>query len=194
MEPPVSPNTRNPLHYSGHIRPTIARRGLTQRTGIVNCAVGAANVVARRRFAPSVVHSKKGRDWSVRKFHCAVVSILALAVVVLAAATTDASAARKRVVVRKPAPVPAAAPASAPITAHGPDLIVLPDQTILTVNAKGCDVNEELFGGTVGVKNQGDGRADRLIVEPIVTVWIPEMLDMLDNKLVPNSLAPLEIF
>jgi hypothetical protein len=129
----------------------------------------------------------------VKKFLVAGVSIVALSAVALSVASSDASAAAKRrVVVVKHYVAPA--PAPAPITAHGPDLIVLPDQTVLTVNPKGCDVNEELLSGTVGVKNQGDGRADRLIVEPIVSVWIPEMLDMKDDKLVPNSMAPLEIF
>ena len=130
----------------------------------------------------------------MKKFCAAGVSVLALAAVALSLAATDASAAKRRVVRKAVAPAVAATPAPAAIAAHGPDLIVLPDQTVLTVNPKGCDVNEELFGGTVGVKNQGDLRADRLIVEPIVTVWIPEMLDMKDDKLVPNSLAPLEIF
>ena len=123
----------------------------------------------------------------MKKFFIAGVSAAALAAMALSAGTADA--AKRRYV-----PPRHYTPAPAPITAHGPDLIVLPDQTILTVNPKGCDVNEELISGTVGVKNQGDGRADRLIVEPIVSVWIPEMLDMKDDKLVPNSMAPLEIF
>jgi len=126
----------------------------------------------------------------VKKFFVAGVSVFALAAVALSMASSSADAAKRRPVYR-PKPVVAA---PAPITAHGPDLIVLADQVELTVNPKGCDVNEELFSGTIGVKNIGDGRADRLIVEPIVSVWIPEMLDMKDDKLVPNSMAPKEIF
>jgi len=129
----------------------------------------------------------------VKKFFIAGVSIVALAAVALSVASSDALAAKKRRAVYRPAKPAAAAPAPV-ITAHGPDLIVLADQVDLQVNPKGCDVNEELFSGTIGVKNVGDGRADRLIVEPIVSVWIPEMLDMKDDKLVPNSMAPKEIF
>lgn len=128
----------------------------------------------------------------MKKVLIAGVSMIAVAALALSLASVDAMAAKKKgkgvyrgpkVVVVKPAPVP---------TAPGPDLIVLPDQTELT--AGGCGVNDELISGTVGVKNQGTDRAERLIVEPIVTVWIPEMLDMKDDKLVPNSMAPKEIF
>ena len=129
----------------------------------------------------------------MKKFSGVGISFVALAAVAFSMVASDASAATKHRYVPPRTYVPAA-PVVAPITAHGPDLVVLPDQTVLNVNPKGCDVNEELISGTVGVKNQGDGRADRLIVEPIVSVWIPEMLDMKDDKLVPNSMAPLEIF
>ena len=130
----------------------------------------------------------------MKKFFVAGVSAVALAAIALSVAASDTSAAAKRRPVYKPVYKPAAVAPVPVITAHGPDLIVLPDQVDLTINPKGCDVNEELFSGTVGVKNIGDGRADRLIVEPIVSVWIPEMLDMKDDKLVPNSMAPKEIF
>ena len=128
----------------------------------------------------------------MKKFFVAGVSIVAVAAVALSVASSDALAAKKRRAVYRPK-APAAAPAPV-ITANGPDLIVLADQVDLTVNPKGCDVGEELLSGTIGVKNIGNGRADRLIVEPIVSVWIPEMLDMKDDKLVPNSMAPKEIF
>ena len=126
----------------------------------------------------------------MKKFLIASVSALAVAGAVLSIAAGDASAAKKKYVPpKKPAVVvPIVVAPSAP----GPDIVVLPDQTELTVG--GCGVNDELISGTVGVRNQGRDRAERLIVEPIVTVYIPEMLDMKDDKLVPNSLSPKEIF
>jgi len=125
----------------------------------------------------------------VKKFLSASVSALAVAAAVLSFAAVDSMAAAKKKYIppKKPAVVTPVAP-----TAPGPDIVVLPDQTELTVG--GCGVNDELISGTVGVRNQGKDRAERLIVEPIVSVYIPEMLDMMDNKLVPNSLAPKEIF
>ena len=125
----------------------------------------------------------------MKKFFVTGVSVFALAAVALSMGSSSADA-KKKVYYKPKVPVVV----TPPITAHGPDLIVLADQVDLTVNPKGCDVNEELFSGTIGVKNIGDGRADRLIVEPIVSVWIPEMLDLKDDKLVPNSMAPKEIF
>jgi CARDB len=121
----------------------------------------------------------------VKKFLVAGVSMLAVSGFALSMVSGDALA--KRYIPPKPPVVKVVVP-----TAPGPDLVVLPDQTELT--AGGCGVNDEVISGTVGVKNQGTDRAERLIVEPIVTVWIPEMLDMKDDKLVPNSMAPKEIF
>ncbi len=127
----------------------------------------------------------------MKKFLIASVSALAVAGAVFSMATLDASAAAKKKYFppKKPAVV---TPVVVAPTAPGPDIVVLPDQTEMTVG--GCGVNDELISGTVGVRNQGKDRADRLIVEPIVTVYIPEMLDMKDDKLVPNSLSPKEIF
>jgi hypothetical protein len=126
----------------------------------------------------------------VKKFLIASVSALAVAGVVLSFAALDASAAAKKKYVPPVKPVPVVVPVVP--TAPGPDIVVLPDQTEMTVG--GCGVNDELISGTVGVRNQGKDRADRLIVEPIVSVYIPEMLDLKDDKLVPNSLSPKEIF
>ena len=126
----------------------------------------------------------------MKKFLVAGVSMFAVAAVALSMSVGDASAAKKKKIYRGPVvvkPLPVVVP-----TAPGPDLVVLPDQTELT--AGGCGINDELISGTVGVKNQGNDRAERLIVEPIVSVWIPEDLDMKDDKLVPNSMAPKEIF
>jgi hypothetical protein len=126
----------------------------------------------------------------VKKFLIASVSALAVAGAMMSMAAVDASAAKKKYVPpKKPAVV---TPIVVAPTAPGPDIVVLPDQTEMTVG--GCGVNDELISGTVGVRNQGKDRADRLIVEPIVSVYIPEMLDMKDDKLVPNSLSPKEIF
>lgn len=122
----------------------------------------------------------------MRKLLVGVLSALAVSAVALSLPATDAAA--KKVVYKKPVVVK---PAPAPTT-PGPDIIVIPEQTELTVG--GCGIDDELISGTVGVKNQGNARADRLVVEPIVSVYIPEMLDMKDDKLVPNSLAPKEIF
>jgi hypothetical protein len=126
----------------------------------------------------------------VKKFLIASVSALAVAGAVFSMTADDASAAKKKYVAPKKAVV--VVPVVVAPTAPGPDIVVLPDQTEMTVG--GCGVNDELISGTVGVRNQGKDRADRLIVEPIVTVYIPEMLDMKDDKLVPNSLSPKEIF
>ncbi len=123
----------------------------------------------------------------MKKFLVAGVSMLAVAGFSLMMVSVDASAAAKKRYIPPKKPVVVVVP-----TAPGPDIVVLPDQTELTVG--GCGVNDELISGTVGVRNNGKDRADRLIVEPIVSVWIPEMLDMKDDKLVPNSLAPKEIF
>ena len=127
----------------------------------------------------------------MKKFLVAGVSMFAIAALALSMSMGDASAVvKKKKIYKGPVavkPLPVVVP-----TAPGPDLVVLPDQTELKVG--GCGINDELISGTVGVKNQGTDRAERLIVEPIVTVWIPEMLDMKDDKLVPNSLAPKEIF
>ena len=124
----------------------------------------------------------------MKKILVAGVSMFAVAAIALSLASSDANAKKRRYVPPK-GPV---ATKIVPTNAPGPDLIVLPDQTELT--AGGCGINDEVISGTVGVKNQGPDRAERLIVEPIVSVWIPEMLDMKDDKLVPNSLAPKEIF
>jgi CARDB len=126
----------------------------------------------------------------VTKFLSVSVSALAIAGAVLSIAAFDANAAAKKRYVPKPA-VPATPIVVVP-AGPGPDIVVLPDQTEMTVG--GCGVNDELITGTVGVRNQGKDRADRLIVEPIVSVYVPEMLDMKDDKLVPNSLSPKEIF
>ena len=125
----------------------------------------------------------------MKKYFFASVSVFAVAAVALSLASVDVQAAAKKRVVRPATPV-----VVVPVkpTAPGPDLIVLPDQTELAVG--GCGVNDELITGTIGVKNQGTDRAERLIVEPIVSVWIPEMLQFKDDKLVPNSMAPKEIF
>ena len=130
----------------------------------------------------------------MNKSSSAALRAVALAVIAVSMLSTDAFAAKKRPAPKPATPAAAAAPAAAPASAHGPDLVVLADQTTLTVNPKGCEPNEDLFSGTVAVKNQGDGRADRLIVEPIVSIYIPDMLDLKDDKLTPNSLAPLDVF
>ena len=124
----------------------------------------------------------------MKKFLIASVSALAVVGAVLSITAFDASAAAKK----KYIPPKVVVPVVVAPTAPGPDIVVLPDQTELTIG--GCGVNDELISGTVGVRNQGKDRAERLIVEPIVTVYIPEMLDMKDDKLVPNSLSPKEIF
>jgi CARDB len=121
----------------------------------------------------------------------AVVGTLAM-VLALAAGDADAQTKKKKKVVKK-APV-AAAPAvvAAPVGPDAPDITIIPDQTEVNVGA--CDDPSEILNGTVAVKNSGRARAERLLVEPIVAVYVPELLDLKDEKLVPNSLAPKEIF
>lgn len=126
----------------------------------------------------------------MKKYLVAGVSMLAVAAFAVTIGAGDAMAQKKKKYV--PPKKPAVVVAPVVPTAPGPDLIVLSDQTELVVG--GCGVNDELISGTIGVKNQGTDRAERLIVEPIVSIWIPEMLQMKDDKLVPNSLAPREIF
>ena len=135
----------------------------------------------------------------MKKFFVTGISAIAVAAAALVIVPSVASAAADfyyyhgKKIYRHPAAT-AATPAPAPTTAHGPDLIVLADQTVVTVNPKGCDQNEDLLTGTVAIKNRGDAQAERLIVEPIVSIWIPEMLDLKDDKLVPNALTPNGIF
>jgi CARDB len=132
----------------------------------------------------------------MKKFLMGTVAVLGTAAMVLTLAAGDADAAKKKKkVLKKPA---AAAPAAAEPAAtavagpDAPDITIIPEQTEITMG--GCADGDELFTTTVAVKNSGRARAERLLVEPIVAVYIPEMLDMKDEKLVPNSLAPKEIF
>ncbi len=131
----------------------------------------------------------------MKKFLMGTVAVLGAFVMVLALAAGDADAQtkkkKKKVVSKKPA---AAAPAVAAVVAgpDAPDITIIPEQTEITLG--GCADGDELFASTVAVKNSGRARAERLLVEPIVAVYIPELLDMKDEKLVPNSLAPKEIF
>ncbi len=128
----------------------------------------------------------------MKKFLIATVSALAIAGFASTMIAGDATAAVKKKVVKKYVPPKVVTPVVVAPTAPGPDIVVLPDQTEMTVG--GCGVNDELISGTVGVRNNGKDRAERLIVEPIVSVYVPEMLDQKDDKLVPNSLSPKEIF
>lgn len=126
----------------------------------------------------------------MKKFLMGAVSVLGVIAVALAAGTGDAEAQtkkKKKKVIKKPAVVVAPAP-----DLPGPDITIITDQT--EVNLGSCGVGDQLISGTVAVKNSGKDRAERLLVEPIVAVYIPEMLDLKDEKLVPNSLAPKEIF
>lgn len=84
-----------------------------------------------------------------------------------------------------PPPVPPGPPA--------PDISYI--KTEISLKVGGCGVDDELVTGTIGVKNYGNARAERLLAEPVVSVLIPDIgFDLKDDKLVPNSLAPNEIF
>lgn len=74
-----------------------------------------------------------------------------------------------------------------------PDLVVLSDKTLTKIDFGGCAKDEALIKGVVAVRNQGKARAPALATSPIVATYIPEMLDMKDEDIDPNSLNLGEI-
>ena len=72
-----------------------------------------------------------------------------------------------------------------------PDLVILPAES--DIQAGGCNPDDPLFSGTIAVKNNSKVRADRLVVDPLTAGYLPETLDIKDEDIVPNSLAPKEI-
>lgn len=124
----------------------------------------------------------------MKKFLMGVLTVFGVALIATAVAVSGADAAtkKKKKVIKKTVIV---APA---VELPGPDITIISDQTEIKLGT--CGVGDQLIEGTVAVKNSGKDRAERLLIEPIVAVYIPELLDLKDEKLVPNSLAPKEIF
>lgn len=74
-----------------------------------------------------------------------------------------------------------------------PDLVVLSDKTLTKIEFGGCAKDDPLIKGVVAMRNQGKARAPALATSPIVATYIPEMLDMKDEDIDPNSLNLGEI-
>lgn len=74
-----------------------------------------------------------------------------------------------------------------------PDLVVLSDKALTRLEAGGCEKNDPLITGVVALRNQGNARAKSLLITPIVATYIPEMLDLKDERVDPNSLNVGEI-
>ena len=117
-------------------------------------------------------------------------AVLCAAMMVFGA--SDAFAAKKKKA-KKPATVPVVkvVPVSTTTDPTLPDLIILPAES--DIQAGGCNPDDPLFSGTIAVKNNSKIRADRLITDPLTAGYLPEALDIKDEDIVPNSLAPKEI-
>lgn len=74
-----------------------------------------------------------------------------------------------------------------------PDLVVLSDPALTKLEAGGCEKSDPLIKGIVALRNQGTARAKSLLISPIVATYIPEMLDIKDEDVDPNSLNIGEI-
>ena len=107
----------------------------------------------------------------------------------------DAFAAKKKVVKKPAKPVVTVDQPVAAQTTVGdptlPDLIILPAES--DIQAGGCNPDDPLFSGTIAVKNNSKVRADRLITDPLTAAYLPENIDIKDEDIIPNSLAPKEI-
>jgi hypothetical protein len=72
-----------------------------------------------------------------------------------------------------------------------PNLFIIEEES--SINFVGCSKNEPLFKGIIAVKNDGGGRAKRLVVTPLLAVYVPTALDLKDERRWLNSFAPGEI-
>lgn len=72
-----------------------------------------------------------------------------------------------------------------------PNLYIIEEES--SINFVGCSKNEPLFKGIITVKNDGGGRAKRLVVTPLLAVYVPTALDLKDERRWLNSFAPGEI-
>jgi len=119
----------------------------------------------------------------VKKFVVFATAVLGIGL--LASGGTDALAQKSK---KKTEPAPKA-DTGPPM----PDLVVLSDKTLTNIAAGGCGKDDPLIKGVVALRNQGKQRASALVTSPIVATYIPEMLDMKDEDIDPNSLNLGEI-
>ena len=72
-----------------------------------------------------------------------------------------------------------------------PNLYIIEEES--NIEFVGCNANEPMFKGVIAVKNDGGGRAKRLVVTPLLAVYVPTALDIKDEVRWLNSFAPGEI-
>ena len=81
--------------------------------------------------------------------------------------------------------------ASAAMAKDLPNLTIIEDQS--SIEFVGCSTKQPMFKGVIAVKNDGGGRAKRLVVTPLMAVYVPTALDIKDEVRWLNSFAPGEI-
>ncbi len=72
-----------------------------------------------------------------------------------------------------------------------PNLFIIEEES--TIEFVGCNAREPMFRGVIAVKNDGGGRAKRLVVTPLLAVYVPTALDIKHEVRWLNSFAPGEI-
>lgn len=72
-----------------------------------------------------------------------------------------------------------------------PNLYIIEEES--SIEFVGCDARQPMFRGVIAVKNDGGGRAKRLVVTPLLAVYVPTALDIKDEVRWLNSFAPGEI-
>lgn len=72
-----------------------------------------------------------------------------------------------------------------------PNLFIIEEES--SIEFVGCKANEPMFKGIIAVKNDGSGRAKRLVVTPLLAVYVPTALDIKHEVRWLNSFAPGEI-
>lgn len=72
-----------------------------------------------------------------------------------------------------------------------PNLYIIEEES--NIEFVGCNAREPMFKGVIAVKNDGGGRAKRLVVTPLLAVYVPTALDIKDEVRWLNSFAPGEI-
>jgi len=72
-----------------------------------------------------------------------------------------------------------------------PNLFIIEEES--SIEFVGCNAKEPMFKGIIAVKNDGGGRAKRLVVTPFLAVYVPTALDIKHEVRWLNSFAPGEI-
>ncbi len=72
-----------------------------------------------------------------------------------------------------------------------PNLFIIEEES--NIEFVGCEKKQPLFQGIIAVKNDGGGRAKRLVVTPFLAVYVPTALDIKHEVRRLNSFAPGEI-